>query len=186
MTIERVLVAFGSKHGATAEIATWIGDRLRERGLPVDVRRAADVDDVEPYGAVVLGGSVYMGRWDATARHFSRRHQRALRERPVWLFSSGPLDCSADHGEAAPAPAAARAARRVGAREHVVFGGRLAPDAEGPMMQAMAKEHAGDWRNPDRVRAWAHRIADALADVGPQRVDNSISRRRRQGTAGSG
>jgi menaquinone-dependent protoporphyrinogen oxidase len=165
MSTDRVLVAFGSKHGATADIATWIGDGLREQGLPVDVRKASDVDDVEPYGAVVLGGSVYMGRWDATARHFARRHQRALRARPVWLFSSGPLDDSADHGEVTLAPAAARATRRVGAREHVTFGGRLAPDATGPMMRAMAKEHAGDWRNPDRVRAWAHRIA---AELGAQ------------------
>ena len=173
MNADRVLVAFGSRHGSTAEIASWIGDELRTQGLSVDVFPTADVDDLAPYRAVVVGGSVYVGRWDADARRFARRHQRALRERPVWLFSSGPLDDSADHGDVALAPSAAGATRRVRAREHVTFGGRLAPDTPGAIARAMAKDHAGDWRNPDRVRAWAREIAVSLTGDRPQALEGS-------------
>jgi menaquinone-dependent protoporphyrinogen oxidase len=92
MTV-RILVSAASRHGSTAQIATRIGEALRT-GLPdgavVDVRDAAQVDDVTPYDAVVLGSAVYMGRWlpdarDAVARIMSHP------PRPVWLFSSGPV-----------------------------------------------------------------------------------------------
>ena len=51
---------------------------------------------------------------------------------------------------------------RTGAREHVTFGGRLSVDARGFPASAMAKKSAGDWRDPERVRAWTHRIASQL------------------------
>jgi hypothetical protein len=57
---ERVLVAYGSKHGSTAEIADRIGERLREAGHEVDVLPAGSVTDLDRYEAVVLGSAVYM------------------------------------------------------------------------------------------------------------------------------
>ena len=41
--MDRVLVAYGSKYGATAEIADAIGVALRANGLQVDVERARSV-----------------------------------------------------------------------------------------------------------------------------------------------
>ena len=87
----RVLVAYGSKRGSTAEIAGWIGDTLRGQGLDTEVADAGSVRDVTDYDAVVLGGALYEGRWHKEARRFARRHAAALSGRPVWLFSSGPL-----------------------------------------------------------------------------------------------
>jgi menaquinone-dependent protoporphyrinogen oxidase len=55
----RVLVAYGSKFGSTAEIAQAIGTTLRVAGLEVDAERACDVRSLERYGAVVLGSAVY-------------------------------------------------------------------------------------------------------------------------------
>jgi menaquinone-dependent protoporphyrinogen oxidase len=51
---------------------------------------------------------------------------------------------------------------RVGARGHVTFGGRLAPDAKGFPASAMAKKNGGDWRDAEQVRAWFHAIAPEL------------------------
>src|SRR6266536_3613757 len=113
MTASRVLVAYGSKGGGTAGIAETLGAALREDGLSVDVRPAAEVRDVSGYDAVVLGGAVYAARWHPEARKFARRHGRALRGRPVWLFSSGPLDRSAEAGEIAPVRSAAQAAEQL-------------------------------------------------------------------------
>jgi menaquinone-dependent protoporphyrinogen oxidase len=94
----RVLVSAASRHGATSEIAEEIGkalrDALHERGdddVAVDVRPAEQVSSVEDYEAVVLGSAVYAGRWLQPARELAERHAGALSERPVWLFSSGPV-----------------------------------------------------------------------------------------------
>jgi len=58
--MDQVLVAYASKHAATAGIAEKIGQVLREAGLPADVLPAGRVRDLTPYRAVVLGSAVYM------------------------------------------------------------------------------------------------------------------------------
>jgi len=108
----RVLIAYGSKRGSTGEIAKAIGWTFEELGVEVDVRPAAEVEDVVPYEAVVLGGAVYMNRWHRDARRFGRRFAGALRERPVWLFSSGPLDLTAEERNVPPVPFVAKLAER--------------------------------------------------------------------------
>jgi menaquinone-dependent protoporphyrinogen oxidase len=162
MEVQRVLIAHGSKHGSTAEIAEWIGIALRQEGFAVDVRPAGDVSDVEPYGAVVVGGALYAMRWHPAARRFVRRHRHALTLRPTWLFSSGPLDRSAEEHDIAPVPGARRASARIGARGHATFGGRLTADTPGFIAHAMAKKVAGDYRSADQVTAWAKGIAATL------------------------
>jgi hypothetical protein len=53
-------------------------------------------------------------------------------------------------------------ATRIGAAGHITFGGRLAPDAEGFIARAMAKQHAGDWRDWSQVRDWAAHVGAAI------------------------
>jgi menaquinone-dependent protoporphyrinogen oxidase len=166
----KILVTHGSERGGTAEIASLIGDRLREAGFDVDVIAAHDVREVRPYDAVVIGGAIYMGRWHADARALALRHAAALRERQIWLFSSGPLDDSASAHEIPPIPQVQELIGHLGARGHATFGGRLAPDAKGAIAGSMAKKQAGDWRAPERIDAWARAIAaDLRADPHPAR-----------------
>ncbi|MEO6043528.1 MAG: flavodoxin domain-containing protein, partial [Tepidiformaceae bacterium] len=87
----KVLVAYASKHGSTAEIARAIALDLRADGLAVDVQQAGDVSAVQPYDAVILGSAVYMGHWLDAARDLAAREAVALRQRDVWLFSTGPI-----------------------------------------------------------------------------------------------
>jgi menaquinone-dependent protoporphyrinogen oxidase len=106
----RVLVTAASRHGATAEIAQAIGDALCGRGLDVTVMPVEDVSTVEPYGAVVLGSAVYAGHWLRPASAFVATHTRALASRPVWLFSSGPVEIRAWAAEVGTSLLAAKAA----------------------------------------------------------------------------
>ena len=75
----RVLVAYGTKHGSTREVAEAIGEVLRKRAVEADVRPAAEVKDLSPYSAVVLGGALYTGRWHPDARRLESVHLRYLR-----------------------------------------------------------------------------------------------------------
>src|SRR3954451_15695965 len=153
--MKRVLVTYGSKRGGTAEIAGRIAETLRAQWLETDCRPASEVRDLAPYDAVIVGGALYAHRWAREARRFVSRHAAALREKPVWMFSSGPLDASAAERAIPPAAGVASAMAKVGARGHTTFGGRLPPDAKGFPSSAMAKTHAGDWRDGSQIERWS-------------------------------
>ena len=98
----RILVTWGTKLGGTEGIARMIGDVLEREGFDVVVERASDVRDVGAFGAAIVGGALYANRWHRDARRFVARNVAALRRIPVWLFSSGPLDDSAEQIEGQP------------------------------------------------------------------------------------
>jgi menaquinone-dependent protoporphyrinogen oxidase len=162
-TSARVLVAYGSRRGSTADLAATVADQLTTIGVPADVRAAGDVARLSAYEAVVLGGALYSGRWHPDARRFVRRHTRELRDRPVWLFASGPLEDLVSPHELASVPTIAAAASRIGARDIATFGGRLEPDTPGFVAGRMvAQGRGGDFRDLAQVRDWASHIAGEL------------------------
>ena len=71
---QRVLVAYGTKYGATAEIAEKIGEVLRQSGFQTDVLPAERVQELSGYQAVILGSGVYIGRWRKPAAKFLREN----------------------------------------------------------------------------------------------------------------
>ncbi|MGO8767421.1 flavodoxin domain-containing protein [Mycobacterium sp.] len=160
--VMRVLASFGSKRGGTAGLAAMIGDALTEAGCDVAVSPAKDAGDVAGVDAVIVAGALYANGWHRHARRFVRRNASALRELPVWLVSSGPLDGSAEERDIPPTAQVAKLASRVGARGHVTIGGRLEPDAKGFPASAMAKTRAGDWRSPAHVRRWVTSVVAEL------------------------
>lgn len=159
----RVLVTWGSRHGGTEGIGRIIAESLRQRGFDVVAQPVGEVKRLAGYEAVVLGGALYGFRWLASVRRFVRRHAKELRQVPVWLFSSGPLDASADRGDVPPVRQVEVLAERIGARGHVTFGGRLEPGSIGPR----ASMPQGDWRNPEHVRRWAGELAALLPGARP-------------------
>jgi menaquinone-dependent protoporphyrinogen oxidase len=95
----RVLVAWGSKRGGTEGIGRLIGDELRARGFEVVATAIDQVRQLHRFDAVIIGGALYANQWPIGVRQFVKRHLGRLRRVPVWLFSSGPLDASADAGD---------------------------------------------------------------------------------------
>ncbi|CAL9661324.1 hypothetical protein SUDANB105_07025 [Streptomyces sp. enrichment culture] len=165
---ERVLVAYGTTNGSTARIAETVADVLRTRGLTVETAPAGAVDDVTPYDAVVVGGALYAGRWHKDARRFVRRHRRALAERPLWLFSSGPLDASATERNIPPVPGVRRVMTRLDAQEHITFGGCLEEGARGFVARMILRDgRGGDFRDFPGIERWAARVADEIAAPAP-------------------
>lgn len=164
----RVLVAYATKYGATAEIAEKIGEVLRTAGLQVDVMSADRAGDVATYTAVVLGSAVYAGTWRKEAAEFLVDHERALGARPLWLFSSGPT------GDGDPVelmkgwtfPEAQQPiADRLHPRDITFFHGAIDPKklnfAEKLLVKGI-KAPTGDFRRWDVITAWAGEIAAVL------------------------
>lgn len=57
-------------------------------GVDVEVALVAEVGDLAPYSAVIIGSAVYNGRWLDEARQFLREHDGELARQPTSLFSS--------------------------------------------------------------------------------------------------
>jgi menaquinone-dependent protoporphyrinogen oxidase len=167
VVIMRVLVTWGSKLGGTEEIARTVGEELAAFGLDVIAQPASHVPDTRGYDAAIIGGAVYANRWHRDTYRFVTRNIAGLRRIPVWLFSSGPLDESADQSSIPPPRQVSALMERIGARGYATFGGRLAADAKGFPAAALARSHSGDWRNPTRIRAWAAQLAHDLPEAGP-------------------
>jgi menaquinone-dependent protoporphyrinogen oxidase len=160
-----VLVAFACQNGSTAGIAETIATELRTSGLEADCRPAAAVTDLDPYDAVVLGSGVFLARRASDGGGFIARHAGALARRPVWLFSSGPIG-SVDNGARddplGGEPPVVRVAHAIGARGAARFGTatlRVAAHDGGLPL--------GDWRDLERVRAWARTIGAELVRAEP-------------------
>jgi menaquinone-dependent protoporphyrinogen oxidase len=160
-----VLVAFATKHGSTGEIAEAVGAALRDAGIEAQVRRARDVATIAPYDAVVLGSALYSAHWQREANRFVKRHLAELQKRPVWLFSSGPLDHSAEFADIPLTEHVAPVVAPIGARGHRTFGGRLLEGTPGVDASMIATHRVGDYRNWDHVDAWAREIAATLGEI---------------------
>lgn len=186
----KVLVVYGSRHGATEGIAQRIGEVLRAQGLAAPVVSADVVadEDVRDADGFIVGSAVYIGKWLKEPTEFLENFPTSLRARPVWLFSSGPLPGStrskdpsdpltdALGPEAGPGSGGRKKieelAASIGARDHRVFLGRYDPDDPPrsfpervvrmlPTSKGVLPH--GDFRNWPDIEAWALEIAASIS-----------------------
>jgi menaquinone-dependent protoporphyrinogen oxidase len=170
-----VLVAYGSRYGATRAIAERLGRTLRASGLEVDVHEATPLLDARPYDAFVIGSAAYRGSWLEGPVDFVRRHVDLLAERPVWLFSSGPLgharrdDRGRDLLELTRPAQFAELRDTLAPQDLRVFYGALDPDRLRPLDRLVRRLPsgrrwlpAGDYRDWPAIDAWVARIAAEL------------------------
>jgi menaquinone-dependent protoporphyrinogen oxidase len=159
-----ILVVAASRHGATQEIADSIGRTLRGEGLTASVLAIADAGDLTGYDAFVVGSAVYMGHWLDPATTFVADGIETLSHRPTWLFSSGPIgDPPRPHEPEAVDVDDVMA--KTHAKEHRLFAGKLDKSklgfGERAVMLAFRADE-GDYRDWDKVAAWARAIAEEL------------------------
>jgi menaquinone-dependent protoporphyrinogen oxidase len=158
-----ILVAYATKHESTHEVATSIAVRMRIRGAEVDVRPASEVGTLSPYGAVVLGGALYAGRWHRDARRFLAHHREELGQMPLAVFAMGPLKM-----EPADIDASRRQLDRALAKEPGltpisvrIFGGVVDPAELRFPFTHMDATDARDW---NAISAWAEELVRQFAE----------------------
>jgi menaquinone-dependent protoporphyrinogen oxidase len=86
MSNNKILVAYASKCGSTAEVAAKIGETIATKGFEVDVKPAREVTSLDGYQSVVLGSAIRMGQWLPDALNFARKFQTELSGLPVSIF----------------------------------------------------------------------------------------------------
>ncbi len=170
----RILISAASVHGGTTELAAALGEGLRDRGHDVAVLPPEQAGSIAGYDAVVLGSALYAGHWLEPALELAEREAAALRCRPVWLFSSGPVGdprrklvqkMTADPVELP------HLRELADPRAHHIFAGRLCRE-ELPRMQRLAlflfPFLEGDFRDWNDVDAWVAEIDSELSAARPR------------------
>jgi menaquinone-dependent protoporphyrinogen oxidase len=182
-----ILVAYASKHGATGEIAERIAQGLRAAGQQADARPVQQAGDLGDYEGFVIGSAAYSTHWLTEATVFVRRNRDLLAQRPVWLFSSGPLGVEASHGKgvdlrAAFEPRQIRGIQQaIHPRDHRVFPGALDPGrlsfAELSCLKTAATREVlpeGDFRDWAQIEAWAAGIAQELTQLDALPLEGAV------------
>jgi len=173
----RVCIAYASRHGATRGIAERLGATLRAEGLDAAVAPVGDARIADTCDAFVIGSAAYIGSWLKDATDFARRNEAILRERPLWLFTSGPLGTDLVDAEGRNVledpKGVAELAVALGARGTKVFFGAFDPN-ERPrsmserLVRMMPASRTllppGDFRDWMAIDEWAREIALSLRE----------------------
>ena len=173
----RVLVAYASRYGATQGIAERIATTLHQQGFEVELISIRQAKDPAAYDAAVIGSAIYYFHWMRPAARFVRRNAQALANRPVWLFSCGPLGNKAqdaqgrDLCEVLEPKEIAEFRETIRPRDHRVFFGAMDAHRLGflhrliykmPVNRDGALFPQGDFRDWAVIDAWASSIAQTL------------------------
>lgn len=166
--MSRILVAYASKHHSTQGIADHIAQTLQSAGHDVTLQSVDQVKNLTSYDAVVLGSAVFAGSWMKIAANFLKMNAEPLKNKAVWLFSSGPL------GEGDPVelnkgwifPEGLKPiADSIAPRDIALFSGKLNMNELGfgeKIVVRAVKPPMGDFRDWDSIAAWARSISEAL------------------------
>lgn len=154
---KKILIAYGSKAGSTAEVAEAIGEEMKSKGAEVSVQPVESVKDISEYDAVVLGSAVRAFRLLGNTRRFIRRHKKALQQVPLAYFlvclvmsEDTPENINRAKGFAKP---------MLKIKDPVslgLFGGCMDPSKlEGFAAKIMQSQPYADFRDWDKIRSWA-------------------------------
>jgi len=155
----KILVAYATRAGSTAEVAQAIAEVLRGQGNTVDVMPVKEVKDLSPYRAVIAGSAIRMGSWLPEAVDFVTKNQPALNKVPTAFFLvSGFLkdDTSEMRAKVSAFLDPVRAIMKP--CKEGLFAGKMDYSKISFLDRIIAKavkSVEGDWRNWDEIRAWA-------------------------------
>lgn len=98
---KRILIAYASRAGSTAEIAAALGETLASRGFSVEVKPVKKVSSLDGYQAVILGSAIRMGNWLPEMVKFIQSNQATLNGLPAALFTVHMLNAGDDEASRA-------------------------------------------------------------------------------------
>lgn len=83
--MKRVLVTYATMAGSTAEVAQAVGEQIAKGGSQVEVKPISEVNDLDGYDGVVIGGPMIMG-WHRAALKFLKKNRGTFQHIPLAIF----------------------------------------------------------------------------------------------------
>ena len=163
----KILVAYATKAGSTAEVAAEIGRVVESKGgCKVDVRPVGKSKEVDGYDAVIIGSAIRAGKWLPEATKFVEKQRDALSQVPVAFFTVC-LTLSEDTEENRREVAAyLDPVREVLQPVDVgLFAGVMDYSKLSFLLRLMMKKMKspeGDFRDWEAIRAWAGQVRARL------------------------
>jgi menaquinone-dependent protoporphyrinogen oxidase len=169
----RILVAYATKHGSTAEVADFIGQVFHEHDLDTSVMAVDQVQSVEGYDAFVIGSPVYGSMWLTEISQFLQRFETDLSKKPVYFWMNCIRVLEPEGREQALAEYIHKPTmEKIGVRDIGVFGGKLKLDEidwnerwtlsaryEGESLPGSRNDDYRDW---NAIREWTKQIRQQL------------------------
>ncbi len=156
---EKILIAYASKCGSTGEVAAEIGKTLAQNGARVEVMPLKKVTSLAGYRAVFVGSAIRVGKWLPEAADFVRDNRASLQGIPTAFFTvcmTLSEDTPANRAKAAGFVEPVRAVLAPAVEGY--FAGMVDPKRlsflESTML-TLKKVPTGDFRDWDKIRAWA-------------------------------
>ena len=88
--MRKALIAYGTRHGATADTSQVIAETLRRGGFEVEVAdtKKEKIQSISDYDLVIVGSGIQMGRWTSGPEKFLKKYQKELANKKVAIFVS--------------------------------------------------------------------------------------------------
>jgi menaquinone-dependent protoporphyrinogen oxidase len=155
----RILVAYTSPNGSTAEIAQAVAEELKAAGCTADIAELNRVTTLSGYDGIVVGAPLYMGNLVKDVAKFVGRFREPLASLPVASFAVGLTPISERVGNVDHAMECLHNAlspvKPVGT---ILFAGKLDPAKLGFIQRKMMEignVPSGDFRDWNLIAAWA-------------------------------
>ena len=158
----KILIAYASKTGSTAEIAQAIAKELEAAGHTAGAADIAGIGSLAGYAGVVIGGPMYMGHIDSRVGKFVKCHAGELAKLPVAGFVVCLAAASKDPEGMAWAEKALRTSLGpVQPVAETIFAGRLDPEKLSWFQRWITKKvnaPVGDFRDWAAIASWAREL----------------------------
>lgn len=162
---KKLLIAYGSRAGSTAEIANKIGEVFRQQEWEVEVLPVQVVQSVKDYQAVIVGTAVRISKVLPETIRFLKRFQKDLAAKPVSFFVSCLTMFKDD--DTARQETMKFVQPMLKLKEPVdlaLWGGAMFPEkVDGLWAVVMRKAERADYRNWDKITDWANEQAEKLS-----------------------
>lgn len=171
--MNKMLVAYATRGGSTAEVAEYVGEVLRATGkTTLDVRPLTPMLDVSGYNAVVVGSAIRMGHWLPEAVAFVKANREALSHIPTAYFLVSGLLRNDTPETRRRVLAYLDPVRAILEPVSIgLFAGKIDFSKMDWFDRSIAEgvsQSEGDWRNWEAIRGWARDLKTGL--ILPERM----------------
>ncbi len=161
---KKVLIAYASRAGSTAEIARVVGEEFTSAGWAAEVMPVQTVEDLTPYQAVVIGSAARFNKILPETVHFVKYFKNELQPLPVACFVSCLTmfkDTPKTREETLKYLDPLRKIKEP--VRYALWGGAMFPEKiPGAWGIVMKKSERGDYRDWETIRLWSREMAQTL------------------------